>query len=279
MANRTPSPPPADPAQLLRSKSYVAVLAFGALLGVPVAVVAFLYLKLVAEAQTWVFTTLPGDLGFSAEPAWWPLLPLTLSGLVVALSLRYLPGTGGHKPAEGFVAGGPVLPIELPGVILASFATLSLGVVLGPEAPLIAVGSGMGVLAVRLLKRDAPETAVTVIGAAGSFAAISTLLGSPLVGAFLLMEASGIGGSMMGVVLVPDFWRRGSARSSSSASTAGPATGRSRWRFPTFRRSRRRRSPSFCGRSGSVWPRSCWALPSAGRRWCCSRSSSSGWWC
>ena len=72
--------------------------------------------------------------------------------------------------------------------------TLSLGVVLGPEPPLIAIGSGLGVLAVHLIKRDAPETAATVIGAAGSFAAVSTLLGSPLVGAFLLMEAPGIGG-------------------------------------------------------------------------------------
>ncbi len=210
MTEHTPTgPPPADPAQMLRSRSYVAVLVFGALLGVPVAVVAFLYLKIVGEAQTWVFTTLPGDLGFSGEPAWWPLLPLTLSGLLVGLSLRYLPGTGGHKPAEGFVASGPVLPIELPGIIVASFLTLSLGVVLGPEAPLIAIGSGMGVLAVHLLKRDAPETAMAVIGAAGSFAAISTLLGSPLVGAFLLMEASGIGGPMLGVVLIPGLLAAG----------------------------------------------------------------------
>jgi chloride channel protein, CIC family len=41
------------------------------------------------------------------------------------------------------------------------------------------------------------------VGAAGSFAAISTLLGSPLLGAFLLMEASGLGGPALGVVLVP----------------------------------------------------------------------------
>ena len=100
-------------------------------------------------------------------------------------------------------------PIELPGIILASLATLSLGVVLGPEAPLIAIGNGLGVLAVLLLKRDAPETAVMVIGAAGSFAAISTLLGSPIVGAFLLMEAAGIGGPMLGVVLVPGLLAAG----------------------------------------------------------------------
>ncbi len=48
-----------------------------------------------------------------------------------------------------------------------------------------------------------------VIGAAGSFAAISTLLGSPIVGAFLLMEASGIGGPMLGIVLLPGLLAAG----------------------------------------------------------------------
>jgi hypothetical protein len=42
-----------------------------------------------------------------------------------------------------------------------------------------------------------------VVAAAGSFAAVSTLLGSPLLGAFLLMEASGLGGAMLELVLVP----------------------------------------------------------------------------
>jgi len=185
------------------------MLVLGALLGVPVAAVAYFYLKEVSVAQHWVFTTLPGELGFTSEPTWWPLLPLTVSGLLVGLSLRYLPGTGGHKPAEGFKAGGPVDPRDLPLIVVASFLTLSLGVVLGPEAPLIAIGSGLGVLAIHLLKRDAPQTATMVIGAAGSFAAVSTLLGSPIVGAFLLMEAGGIGGPLMGVVLVPGLLAAG----------------------------------------------------------------------
>lgn len=80
---------------------------------------------------------------------------------------------------------------------------------LGPEAPLIAIGSGLGVLAVHLVKKDAPPMAAVVIGAAGSFAAISTLLGSPIVGAFLLMEASGLAGPLMGVVLVPGLLSAG----------------------------------------------------------------------
>lgn len=48
-----------------------------------------------------------------------------------------------------------------------------------------------------------------MIGAAGSFAAIATLLGSPLVGAFLLMEMVGLGGPLMEVVLVPGLLAAG----------------------------------------------------------------------
>ncbi|HUW04173.1 MAG TPA: chloride channel protein [Acidimicrobiales bacterium] len=198
-----------DPASMLRSPAYVGLLVLGAITGVPVAAVAYFFLQAVAEAQKYVFTTLPNDLGFDGQPGWWPILPLALSGLLVALTIKHLPGEAGHKPAEGFKTGGPVAPIDLPGIIAASFLTLSLGVVLGPEAPLIAIGSGMGVLAVHLFKRDAPATAAMVIGGAGSFAAIATLLGSPLAGAFLLMEAAGLGGAMMGVVLVPGLLAAG----------------------------------------------------------------------
>jgi H+/Cl- antiporter ClcA len=136
--------------------------------------------------------------------------PLLLAGVLVGLTIRYLPGTAGHSPADGFKTGeGPPSAIELPGILFAAGATLSLGVVLGPEAPLVALGSGLGALAIRLVKRDAPTTTQAVVAAAGSFAAISAVLGSPLTGAFLLMEASGLGGSMMELVLVPGLLAAG----------------------------------------------------------------------
>ena len=213
----SPPPAPAGPLELLRSPSYVALLVLGAIVGVVVCAVAYFFLKGVDEAQQYLFTTLPKDLGFDDVPAWWPLPLLALGGLLVGLTIRYLPGTGGHAPAEGFKAAGAVPPIELPGVIIAAFATLACGAVLGPEAPLIAIGSGMGVLAVHLFRRNAPQTATVVIAAAGSFAAISTLFGSPLTGAFLLMEASGIAGAMLGVVLRTRPARRGRGRARSSS--------------------------------------------------------------
>jgi chloride channel protein, CIC family len=211
----TPAPPsaspgaPPDPVELLRSRNYLALLVLGAIAGVPVATAAYFFLKGVGESQHYFYETLPGEIGFHGEPIWWPLPLLALSGLLVALAIRYLPGTGGHSPADGFKSSGPVPPIELPGIIIAAFATLSLGAVLGPEAPLIAIGSGIGVLLVHLIKRDAPAQASTVIGVAGSFAAISTLFGSPILGAFLLMEVSGLGGPLLGVVLVPGLLAAG----------------------------------------------------------------------
>jgi H+/Cl- antiporter ClcA len=198
-----------DPFALLRSRSYVRLLLLAALIGIPVSALSYGFLKLVGELQEVLFTDLPEALGFESPPTWWPLPLLALSGLLTAVAIRRLPGIGGHSPADGFKPAGPVPPVELPGVVLAALATLSFGVVLGPEAPLILLGSGLGVLAVRLASRDAPDRAATVIAAAGSFAAISSLLGSPLLGAFLLLESAGLGGPMLGVVLVPGLLAAG----------------------------------------------------------------------
>jgi H+/Cl- antiporter ClcA len=195
--------PPSDPAAILRSRSYAGLLVLAAILGVPISAAAYGFLALVDKLQSWLYTSLPQGLGFGGTPLWWPLPLLALAGLLVGLTIRHLPGTGGHSPADGFKAGGVAPPAELPGIALAALATLSLGAVLGPEAPLIALGGGAAAWAVGLGGRPRPPQATAVVGAAGSFAAISTLLGSPLLGAFLLMEASGLGGPTLGVVLVP----------------------------------------------------------------------------
>jgi H+/Cl- antiporter ClcA len=196
----TPSP---DPAAIFRSRRYVGLLVLAAILGVPISAAAYGFLALVAGLQEWLFSDLPEALGLGGAPWWWPLPLLALAGVLVGLTIRYLPGRGGHSPADGFKAGGVPSPIEVPGIAIAALVTLSLGAVLGPEAPLIALGAGLAGWAVRLARRDPPAQATAVVAAAGSFAAISTLLGSPLLGAFLLMEASGLAGPTLGLVLVP----------------------------------------------------------------------------
>jgi chloride channel protein, CIC family len=199
----------ADPQALLRSRGYVGLLVMAAIIGVPVSAAAYGFLALVDYLQKEIFTHLPHGLGFQAEPVWWPLPVLALGGLLTALAIRYLPGRGGPSPAGGFKMHGAPAIAELPGVVLAALATLVFGAVLGPEMPLILIGGGLALLFLRLARRDMPERARSVVASAGSFAAISTLMGSPILGAFLLMEASGLGGPMLGVVLLPGLLAAG----------------------------------------------------------------------
>ncbi len=204
------APAAIDPAALIRSKAYIAALVFAALLGIPISAVAYGFLALVATIQSSLFGDLPRQLFAGTVPAWWPVPWLVLCGLLTGAAIRLLPGTGGHSPAFGFsTGGGPPSPAALPGVVLAAFATLSLGAVLGPEGPLIAIGGGLAALTLHLVKKDSPPMALTIMASAGSFAAISTLLGSPVLGAFLIMEAAGIGGMTLSLVALPGLLASG----------------------------------------------------------------------
>ena len=181
-----------------------------ALIGVVVSTASWGFLELVYVVQHWVYEDIPDALGYDVAPSWWPLPWLALAGLLTAFAVERLPGRGGHVPAEGLKTGGaPTRPVELPGVLLAATATLGLGLVLGPEAPLIALGMGLGILSMRLVRRDAPQQAVGLMAAAGSFAAVSTIFGSPVIGAVILIEATGLGGPVLPLVLLPGLLSAG----------------------------------------------------------------------
>ena len=199
-----------DPVAVIRSKRYIGALVLAAILGIPISAIAYGFLALVAAIQHYLFFDLPDQIFGGTAPAWWPVPWLVLCGLLTALTIRYLPGNAGHSPAFGFVAGGgPATGRELPGIILAALTTLSLGAVLGPEAPLIAIGGGLAALTVRLARKDAPPMALMIMASAGSFAAISTLLGSPILGAFLIMEVAGVGGLTLSLVTLPGLLASG----------------------------------------------------------------------
>lgn len=208
-ADAAPAAAPADPFAVMRSRGYLMLLVIAAVLGVVISAGAYGFLKGVSRLQEAVYKDLPRGLGFHGVPEWWPLPLLGIAGVLVALSVRYLPGNSGHQPAEGLQTGGAPGAAELPGILLAAVASLGLGAVVGPEAPLIALGGGVALYAFRLLKPDSSGKVQAVVAASGSFAAISALLGSPLLGAFLLMEASGLGGAMLELVLLPGLLASG----------------------------------------------------------------------
>jgi chloride channel protein, CIC family len=201
---------PVDPAALMRSAQYRALLVLAAVIGLIVSTASWLFLEFVHEIQIVVYDHLPHDLGFDSVPVWWPLPWLALAGFLTAVAILYLPGHGGHVPSDGLKAGGAwTQPIELPGILLAATATLGLGLVLGPEGPLIALGMGLAVLSIRSLRKDVPDQALSLMAAAGSFAAVSSIFGSPLIGAVLVIEAAGLGGAILPLVLLPGLLAAG----------------------------------------------------------------------
>ena len=146
---------PADPGALIRSKNYRVLLVMAAVIGVLVSFASWCFLELVHWIQQEVYKTLPSGLGLHPVPWWWPLPVLAVAGVLAAVAIVRLPGRGGHIPYEGIKAG-TAKPIDLPGILLAALATLGLGLVLEPEAPLIALGGGLAVLAVRRCEERHP---------------------------------------------------------------------------------------------------------------------------
>ncbi len=187
---------------VLRSRRYVLLLVAAAVLALPLSAVAFGFLAVVQWLQQLVWQDLPHQLGWATPPAWLPLPVLGLAGLAVGAVIRYLPGRGGHVPANG-LSGGLTEPRTLLGVALAALAGLSLGAVIGPEAPLIALGGGLALLAADRTRLGSDPQGRRLIALAGSAAAIATIFGNPLVAVILLLEVVAIAGGPVMLVMVP----------------------------------------------------------------------------
>lgn len=181
----------------------VRLLLIAAVLGLVAAFAAVVFTIVVHEVEHLLWSDLPDAAGWR-EPPWWYVLAVPVLGaLLVALALR-LPGNGGHSPLQG-LSTNPMTPLTLLSLLLAALATLSFGMVLGPEAPLIAIGLTCGLVAARAMKAGPEET--KVISLAGAFAALSTIFGGPLPSSLLLFEmvaAAGLVPSVkLGRILVP----------------------------------------------------------------------------
>ncbi|MFW0792297.1 chloride channel protein [Gordonia sp. CPCC 205515] len=172
----------------------------GAAMGIPASVAAWAFLQIVHWLENLLWTDLPDALGHSSPP-WYLILGLPICGAaVVALARAFLPGDGGHSPLLGI--GGPPTPWQYaPSVLLAAVGTLAFGMVLGPEGPLIAIGSAVGMIVVSMTKLPGP--AEGVMANAGSFSAVSALFGGPLVAGVLLLESGLAAGAALLPALLP----------------------------------------------------------------------------
>jgi H+/Cl- antiporter ClcA len=197
-------------AQTMSSRPYVVLLILVSVVGVIVSFATWGFLELIHQITQELYTHLPHAVGYDhGPPVWWPLPILGVAGVIVALAIMYLPGNGGHVPARGLGGGKPATPVELPGVLLAALAGIGAGIVLGPEAPLMALGPGLAVLTIWLVRRDSPPQVLQIVGAAGAFAAVSFLFVNPLVAAVLMLEVTGLGGARARLVIIPGLLSAG----------------------------------------------------------------------
>ena len=184
----------------MEPRAYLRLIGLGALIGVPAALIAALFLALVHTLEQLLWHDLPKALG-GDEPQWYLVLGLPVVGAcLVFAARRFLPGDGGSRPLEG-MGHGAVAVRAAPGIALAALGTLAFGGVLGPEAPLVALGSATGVLFTYLVRVD--ERGRQVAATAGSFSAVSALFGGPLVSGLLLIETGIALGSALIPVLIP----------------------------------------------------------------------------
>lgn len=186
----------------LRRPGYLKALVFCGIIGIPVSLLAFFFLVCLHELQHLIWVAWPHDAGWAGPPWWWALPMAVVPAAGVTLVVRHLPGQGGHVPVEGLHLGG-ASKAAVPGVVLAAACALPWGVVLGPEAPLIALGGGLALLFRDLARAPATKESNAMMAAAGSSAAISAIFGNPLVGAILLMEVAGVGGPQLFAVMLP----------------------------------------------------------------------------
>ncbi len=172
-----------EPAPVMKT-NYALLMIYAALFGVGAALLTAAYIVVYNWGVT--FFKQPSHLGLNIG-RFWPLVLLTVGGLLVGLSIKF---TGQHGERgvsqREYAQTGQINPRHLPSIILEAFITLWSGAAVGPEGPLVFLTGGVGSWCVERLKLDKDNVSILVYCAiAGAFGGF---LGSPIIGAVGAIE-------------------------------------------------------------------------------------------
>ena len=167
------------------------LLAQAATIGLGAGLAAVAYLAVEHRLDHLVWTWVPEQFGWSEPAAWWVLLVL-VAGALGVYGASKLPGHGGHSPLDGFKLD--IGPAHIASALLAAMASLVAGAVLGPEAPLMAIGTAVGAA---LATRSSPAVRQLAM-VCGAAAAMGMIFGNPLITVILLLEAAVVKGARGG---------------------------------------------------------------------------------
>lgn len=165
------------------------------MIGVAASLAAVAFVTVEHNLQHLLWQELPAALGRQDPPGWLVYALLLVGGMLVHLARR-LPGDGGHEPLHGL--GIDIGPKQVLSVMLAALASLAFGAVVGPEAPLMAIGTAV---AASIAGRKDP-TQSQILMLAGALAAVGMIFGNPLVTSLLLLETAALAGGPGGKTAV-----------------------------------------------------------------------------
>ena len=174
------------------------LVGLGALIGIPAALVAALFLAAVHELEHWLWVDLPERLGASGPP-WYLVVGLPLAGCGHRSRGAHAAARRRRSRAARWDRGRADADRARSGCRARGARLARVRRRPRPEAPLIALGSVVGLVAARV--RVLGSADARVLSTAGSFSAISALFGGPVLAAMLLLEA-GVG---LGASLSPDL--------------------------------------------------------------------------
>lgn len=158
------------------SKSGVVPILIGAFLSL---IAGYLVLEIVVFSIEFTWVTVPEELGTAP---WYVLLVLVTAAIAVYVIRKYV-GDTGHSPIGG-IKVNPLTPREYLAAILAIFASLVGGAVLGPEVALVSTGAVIGGLVAKAFKVADPKKIVS----ASAGGAILALFVNPLLSGSLSLS-------------------------------------------------------------------------------------------
>ncbi len=160
--------------------SYYLLLLYAALFGAGSALLTAGYITLYNWGVT--FFQQPSSYFKIGGISFWPLILLTIAGVLIGIAIKFFGQHAGLGVAQGqYAKTGRITPRYVPSILLEAFIALWSGAAVGPEGPLVFLSGGVGTFIsdrLRIEKDDAPLLVYSAIaGAFGGF------FGSPVVGA------------------------------------------------------------------------------------------------
>lgn len=170
-------------------RQLVRLVVLALVVGLAAAAGAAVFTAVEHEIQHFLWHSLPEALGDDQPPGWLVVVLLVVGALLVRLAFL-MPGHGGHSPLDGM--GFDITAASIASVLLAALASLSFGAVLGPEAPLLAIGTAIAFSVARSAAPGEPQ----ILAMCGAAAGMGTIFGNPLITGILILEALLLSGKL-----------------------------------------------------------------------------------